>query len=93
MNGDGFGSLSVHLGENTHIRLSTYPHSKPILGIDVPGCTFMITNHGRDVVNATDLELARRLHEVVGDYLKEIERLHAETAFNDAAEPSRDAAA
>ncbi|MGP4024196.1 hypothetical protein [Actinomadura sp. 3N407] len=77
---ESYGSLGVSLGEDAFFLCHTYPHKPeagPIVSINTPGLSVSLSNGARGAVEASDVENARRLLEVVSKFTAEVERLYA----------------
>ena len=74
--GSSFSRVSLHMGENWHTFLSTYPDHPPILDISAGSTAVAFSIAGRAVTDAA-VEFARELAEQAARYAAEMERLHA----------------
>jgi len=101
VSGSTFASLSLHLGDGTHIDCHTYPDKpghQPILCIDSADIFLRLCVRGDKWATQRDVDNARALVKAAGVYLAEVERLHAEapteiTPDNPDIEASADASA
>lgn len=76
---DSFTTMSAHLGSDARLVCHTYPDTAPIVSLDAPGWSLMISTTGRTGLGESDVANARRLAQVVATYVAEVERLAAPT--------------
>ncbi len=84
-----FGTTSVHIGTNGHVRCSAYPDELPILTVDAGDCTITITLAGRSEPGPHAVKFARELAAEATRFADECERV---CAANRAGEPGTAAA-
>ncbi len=75
--GGSFGSTSVHVGADWHVRCSTYPTTTPILSIDAGNAAVSVSIADREHMPAEGLAFARELARQAARFAADCERLHA----------------
>ena len=88
---EGFGSVSLHAGEHTSVECFPGTEGKPLLSLDTPRLSVMITITG-DTVPAPALAFARELATQATVFAAECERLHTAQQQPSAAVPGQDSA-
>jgi hypothetical protein len=81
---------TVRLTGSSHIYCHTYPDSAPSLSVNDAHVTVAVSVPDPDRVTGQDVELARKLAEVVARYVAELEQL---AAANGGTDPGPDDAA
>ena len=74
--GGSFSHLSYHVGDDWHVRCSTYADTTPILSVDGGPSTLSISTRGRNA-DASAVEFARALVHEAQKFADEMERMHA----------------
>ena len=75
--GSSFGTTSVHVGADWHVRCSTYPATTPILSIDAGNAAVSVSIADREHMPAEAVTFARELARQAARFAAECERLHA----------------
>jgi hypothetical protein len=80
--GGSFSHLSYHVGDDWHVRCSTYADTTPILSVNGGPSTLSISTRGRNA-DASAVEFARALVCEAQKFADEIERMHAAQLADD----------
>ena len=75
--GGSFGTASLHIGTDWHVRCSTYPDTTPILGIDAGNAAVSVSIAARERITADAVAFARELARQAARFAADCERLHA----------------
>jgi hypothetical protein len=75
--GSSFGTASVHVGADWHVRCSTYPATTPILSIDAGNAAVSVSIADRERMPAEAVTFARELARQAARFAADCERLHA----------------
>lgn len=71
-----FSHFTMHIGEDWHLRCSTYADTTPILALDAGHVAVCITTRGKEADTAA-VAFARALADSARKFADEMERMHA----------------